>query len=70
LRLASGIAKDTTPFSKFVWADFLRRRIKPKDVRANFSSALATALELARTKDADYLPGWCGPAGKSTNPAQ
>ena len=30
---------------------------------AGFSSAVATALELARTKDADYLPDWCGPTG-------
>jgi hypothetical protein len=26
------------------------------------SAALAKALELAKTKDADYLPGWCGPS--------
>jgi len=70
LRLAGGFAKDTTPFSEFVWADFLRRRIKPKDVLADFSSALATALELARTKDADYLPGWCGPVRRPPNLAQ
>lgn len=62
LRLAGGFAKDTTPFSEFIWADFLRSRIKPKDVRADFAAALATALELARSKDADYLPGWCGPS--------
>jgi hypothetical protein len=62
LRLAGGFAKDTTPFSEFIWADFLRSRIKPKDVKADFSAALATALELAKSKDADYLPGWCGPS--------
>ena len=27
LRRAGGFAKDTTPFSEFLWADFLRRRI-------------------------------------------
>ena len=32
-------------------------------IPVGFSSALATALELARTKDADYLPDWCGPPG-------
>jgi hypothetical protein len=62
LRLAGGFAKDTTPFSEFLWADFLRRRIKPKQVKADFTVAMATALELAQTKDADYLPGWCGPS--------
>jgi hypothetical protein len=28
LRRAGGFAKDTTPFSEFLWADFLRRRMK------------------------------------------
>jgi hypothetical protein len=65
LRLAGGFAKDTTPFSEFIWADFLRIRIKPKDIRADFAAALATALELAKSKDADYLPGWCGPSRRS-----
>ena len=37
LRDIGGYAKDSTPFSEFVWADFLRRRIKPKDVRKDFS---------------------------------
>ena len=61
LRQAGGFAKDTTPFSEFIWADFLRRRIKAKDIKADFSSALAMALKLAKTKEAGYLPGWCGP---------
>ena len=30
LRRAGGYAKDTTPFSEFLWTDFLRRRIKRK----------------------------------------
>jgi hypothetical protein len=62
LRQAGGFAKDGTPFSEFIWADFLRRRIKPKDVKADFSSALAMALKLAKSHDAGYLPGWCGPS--------
>ena len=61
MRQAGGFAKDTTPFSEFIWADFLRRRIKPKDIKVDFSSALATALKLAKTKEAGYLPGWCSP---------
>jgi hypothetical protein len=28
LRRAGGFAKDTTPFSEFLWADFLRHRIR------------------------------------------
>jgi len=62
LRRAGGFAKDTTPFSEFLWADFLRRRIKRKAVENNFNRAIERALELAKSKDAGYLPGWCGPS--------
>jgi hypothetical protein len=62
LRRAGGFAKDTTPFSEFLWADFLRRRMKRKLVERDFARAVARALELGRSRDADYLPGWCGPA--------
>ncbi len=62
LRRAGGFAKDTTPFSEFLWADFLRRRIQRKAIESNFSHALENALQLAKSKDANYLPGWCGPA--------
>jgi hypothetical protein len=61
LRHAGGFAKDTTPFSEFLWADFLRRRMKRKFVEKDFGRALKEALKLARAPDADYLPGWCGP---------
>ena len=62
LRRAGGFAKDTTPFSEFLWADFLRRRMKRKLVERDFGRAVEKALALARTDDADYLPGWCGPS--------
>jgi hypothetical protein len=61
LRRAGGYAKDTTPFSEFLWADFLRRRIKLKEVEAHPEAALETALQLAKSQEANYLPGWCGP---------
>lgn len=61
LRRIGGFAKDTTPFSEFLWADFLRRRIKRKLVEENFADALEKALRLAKSSDADFLPGWCGP---------
>jgi hypothetical protein len=61
LRRVGGFAKDTTPFSEFLWADFLRRRIKRKDADKDFDAALKSALELAKGLDANYLPGWCGP---------
>jgi hypothetical protein len=62
LRRAGGFAKDTTPFSEFLWADFLRRRIARKSVEDNFAKALEKGLALVRGHDAVYLPGWCGPA--------
>ncbi len=62
LRRAGGFAKDTTPFSEFLWADFLRRRLKRKAVERDFQRAIEQALQLAKSTDADYLPGWCGPA--------
>jgi hypothetical protein len=61
IRRAGGFAKDTTPFSEFLWADFLRRRMKRKSVESDFDDAIDEALQLAKSKDANYLPGWCGP---------
>ena len=61
LRRVGGYAKDTTPFSEFLWADFLRRRIKRKSVENDFTNAMEEALRLAKSGDADFLPGWCGP---------
>jgi hypothetical protein len=62
LRRAGGFSKDTTPFSEFLWADFLRRRIPRKLVDDNFAKAMEKALAAAKSGDAVYLPGWCGPA--------
>jgi hypothetical protein len=61
LRRAGGFAKETLPFSEFLWADFLRRRIKRTTVEHDFDRAMEQALEMAKSPDADYLPGWCGP---------
>jgi hypothetical protein len=62
LRRVGGYSKETTPFSEFLWADFLRHRIKKKTVEKHYSRALKEAQGLAKKHDADYLPGWCGPA--------
>ena len=61
LRAMGGYAKDSTPFTEFLWADFLRPRIKPKAIKADFADALTKALVMAKTPEADYLPGWSGP---------
>jgi hypothetical protein len=62
LRRVAGFAKDTTPFSEFLWADFLRRRMKRSRVEQDFKTALKEALKLAKSQEAHYLPGWCGPS--------
>jgi hypothetical protein len=64
LRRSGGFAKETTPFSEFLWADFLRRRIPRKAVEKDFASAMEKALSLSKSQHARYLPGWCGPTTK------
>lgn len=61
LRFAGGFAKDTTPFSEFLWADALRRRVDIKTAKSDFEAAVLKALEFAKSPAATYLPGWCGP---------
>lgn len=61
LRRVGGYAKESAPFTEFLWADFLRRRIKRKAVEQAFEQSIEEALRLAKTEDANYLPGWCGP---------
>jgi hypothetical protein len=39
----------------------MRTRVKRGAITSDFAKALATALKLAKSKDASYLPGWCGP---------
>ncbi len=65
LRNIGGFAKDSTPYSEFVWADFLRLRIKPKALARDFPEALQRAWQLAKSDEASYLPGWCAPHGQS-----
>jgi hypothetical protein len=57
---AGGCAKTSRPFFEFLWADFLRRRIKKSRVEKNFEEALEDAMGLARGQEARALPGWCG----------
>ena len=61
VRGAGGYAKTTTPYTEFLWADFLRDRIRRKLVEDKFDKALAKAMLLARSHAAAYLPGFAGP---------
>jgi hypothetical protein len=61
LRLAGGYSKETTPFSEFLWADFLRQRVSKAAIKNDFPKALKQALKFSKSPEAGYLPGWCGP---------
>lgn len=60
LRHAGGYSKDVTPYSEYLWADFLRVRIAEELALADFDQALQNALALAHQQEAHYLPGWSG----------
>jgi hypothetical protein len=69
LRRIGGFAKDITPFSEFLWADFMRRRISRSLAEDDFAKALKQAMKLAKSEEASYLPGWCGPHVNNVNHA-
>jgi hypothetical protein len=60
VREAGGYAKETTPFSEFIWADYFRPMFKARDIRSNWHKCLDAATALAREHDAHFMPGWCG----------
>lgn len=62
VRDAGGFAKIDAPFSEFLWADFLRRRVGGKKLRHSFEDAVEEAMQLARSRDARHLRMvWSGP---------
>ena len=60
VRLAGGYAKDTAPFSEFIWADFFRPRISARLIANQQSRATSAGVKLAHSREARYLPGWIG----------
>ena len=60
VRCAGGYAKDVTPFSEFLWADFFRPRIAVDRIQEDFGKALTKGIKLERSQEARYLPGWSG----------
>jgi hypothetical protein len=62
---AGGCAKSSHPFFEFLWADFLRRRIKHQLVEKDFGTALVKALDLAKA----LMPRVC-PVGQAQIPPQ
>jgi hypothetical protein len=59
-RKAGAFAKDITPFSEFLWADFFRSKIAKSTLVKNWEAAVRIAIHLAGQPDASYLPGWVG----------
>ena len=57
VRRAGDYPKDVTPFSEFLWADFLRRRLPAAALR-DPAAALKRAKKLVETRAAAYLPDW------------
>ena len=56
LRRAGGFAKDTTPFSEFLWADFLRRRVKRKTVETHFETPSSKPWNWPKTRRRATFP--------------
>ena len=61
VRRAGGYAKEKVAFSEFLWADFFRHRLGAKFLAKQWKKAVTEAVKLARSKEAEHLPGWCGP---------
>lgn len=65
VRAHGGYAKDASPFSEFIWADFFRPLIAPKSLKPTAAGTLPQetvqqAVALARGPGARHLPGWTG----------
>ena len=60
-RASNSYAKDATPFSEFIWADYFRRRLKWPLVDQHYERSVAKAMLLARAREASFMPGWSGP---------
>ena len=60
VRRAGGFSKDVTPFSEFLWADFFRSCVDIDLIESDFTKALKGAKKIAGSRQARYLPGWCG----------
>jgi hypothetical protein len=60
VREGGGYAKEVTPFSEFIWADYFRRRIARRALDDDFATSLVEATKLAKSSDAGFMPGWTG----------
>ena len=61
VRKAGGFDKVDVPYAEFRWADHFRGRMDAAFVADNFEAAIQEALDLARSPDAQDLPGYIVP---------
>lgn len=61
VREAGGFCKPPEPFQEFLWANYFREQLAFKSLTRDWDKAVRKGLELARSKDAKHIPGWCGP---------
>ena len=60
LRHAGGYSKDMTPYSEYLWADFLRVSVAEELALSDFDQPLKNSVALAHQQEARYSPGWSG----------
>ena len=64
VRKAGGYAKDSAPFTEFLWADFFRPYFGKSELGHVDGQAcrrpVSSAVALARSAKARFLPGWSG----------
>ena len=58
IRKRGGFAKDETPYSEFLWADYFRDKIQLKLIQSSMEQAIELGLGIAKLPQARYLPGW------------
>jgi hypothetical protein len=59
-RKQGAFAKDVTPYSEFLWADYFRTHVDKGLIEQSIHKALKEALKVAKKSQANYLPGWTG----------
>ena len=59
VRKAGGYAKDTTPYSEFLWAEHFRVHL-PIPKKPHWPTLTQAGVALAVSAAAGYLPGWVG----------
>lgn len=59
-RRQGAFAKDITPYSEFLWADYFRAHVDQALIEQSMGKALKEAMKVAKKSQASYLPGWTG----------